>query len=204
MIPPLDPFAEAFDSIEIDPARAPSRAAIEGAMQRLAAPGFYLLNDAEGRFVVDRDMGVVSLADAALLDRERGAVHAVRLRVVEQSGESYEMEMQLRVTGRVPQMIGAEDFAALAAITDETVLAPQRMPALVAPAAPAQPAPAAEIPAPADWTRFSAAHGHIARAPRLQPRRSFILAEAPATDQTVTLAFDGPPQSFSAHLPWSL
>lgn len=117
MIPSLDPFAQSFDSIEID--RAPSPAAIESAFAAIAptaaAPeygqsGYFLLDDAGGRFTIDREMGVVMLRDEALLRREYGAVYPARLRVVEPSGASYDLDLQLRITGRVPQVVDAEDF----------------------------------------------------------------------------------------------
>lgn len=207
MIPPLDPFAQKFDSIEIDPARAPSPAAIASAMALAAppeAPGFYLLDDAGGRFIVDRDMGVVSLVDETLIKTERGAIHGVRLKVIEQSGATYELDMRLRVTGRVPQMVGAEEFAALAGLTDETILVAARTPVLVAPTEEAAPVvEATPKPSPIAWTRFSAAEAHIVRAQRVQPRRGFIVAEITTTDETIALDFEGVPASFDAHLPWS-
>ncbi len=116
MIPPLDPFAQKFDSIEVSAGAASAYeqalalSAPSAAAPEFAKPGFYLLDDAGGRFSVDRDLGVVSLRDENLLTHEHGAVHAVRMRVVENSGESYELDMQLRVTGLVPQMVGAEEF----------------------------------------------------------------------------------------------
>ena len=217
MIPPLDPFSQQFDSIEIDPARAPSQAAIGAATAlsgapdtpETAGPGFYLLDDANGRFVVDREMGVVTLADESILQSERNAVHGVRLRVIEPSGISYELDMQLRITGRVPQMLGAEEFAAIAGLTDETILIAPRVPVLVMPKEEAS--PIASIAAPAEapvttasWTRFAVAQGHSSRTPRVQPRRSFITAELPAITEPSSMEFDGLPPSFSAHLPWSL
>ena len=84
---------------------APITAAPDGEL-----PGFYLLSDVDGRFVVDREIGVISLADEALLETERDAVHTVRLRVVEPSGASYEIDMPLRITGQVPQLVFAESF----------------------------------------------------------------------------------------------
>jgi hypothetical protein len=223
MIPPPDPFAQQFDSIEIDPARAPSQTAIESAMALssphedmltasaaapdIVQPGFSLLDDAGGRFVVDRDMGVVTFADETQLNSERGDVHAVRLRVVEPSGSTYELDMQLRITGRVPQMVGAEEFAAIAGLTDDTIVVATRVPVLVTAAEPEQ-APAIETVAPPPaqiaWTRFSAAQAHAARLPRLQPRRGFIAAEAPDTEQDLSFEFDGLPAPLPAHLPWSL
>lgn len=210
MIPPLDPFAQKFDSIDVDPARAPAREAIESAMAQIApreeAPGFYLLNDANGRFVVDRDMGVVTLADESILQSERNQVHAVRLRVVEPSGASYDLDMQLRISGRVPQMLGAEEFAAIAGLTDETILVAPRVPVLIVPKDdPVVVAPRAETPlATATWTRFAVAQGHQSRTPRQQPRRSFILTDLPPTNESISLEFAGLPPAFSAHLPWSI
>ena len=206
---PLDPFSQKFDSIEVDPTRMPAREAIENAMAHVAppppiepaAPGFYLLNDANGRFVIDRDMGVVTLADESILQTERNSIHAARLRVVEPSGASYELDMQLRITGRVPQMIGAEEFAAIAGLTDETILVAPRVPLLIVPAE--GPKAPVEI-APMNWTRFAVAQGHQSRTPRQQPRRSFIVADIPPTNERVSFEFDGLPRPFSAHLPWSL
>ena len=112
---PPAPFALQFDSIELDPARAPTRAAIEYALAlctptpAASEPGFYLLDDAGGRFAIDRDFGVVSLKDESVLEREPGAVHGVRLHVIEPSGASYELAIKLRLTGRIPQMVGGED-----------------------------------------------------------------------------------------------
>jgi hypothetical protein len=225
MIPPLDPFAQKFDSIDVDPARAPAREAIENAMAQIgpqdalltasaaapefADPGFYLLDDAGGRFVVDRDIGVVTLADETLLQRERGAVHAIRMRVIEPSGATYELDMQLRITGRVPQMVGAEEFATIAGLTDETVLTVARVPVLVMPKdepapTPVETQPAIVAPVQIEWTRFAVARGDVARLPRSQPRRSFIVTELPPSNERISLEFGGLPETFSAHLPWSL
>ena len=73
-------------------------------------PGFYLLDDCGGRFVIDRDWGVISLKDESILERERGAIRIARLRVVEQSGETYELDLKLRMSGRVPQLVSDEAF----------------------------------------------------------------------------------------------
>lgn len=211
-VPPLDPFSQRFDSIEVDPDRAPAREAIESAMsylgpretlkaQELAAPGFYLLDDANGRFAIDREMGIVTLADDSILQSERNAVHGVRLRVIEPSGVTYELEMRLRISGRVPQMIGAEEFAAIAGLTDETILVAPRVPVLIVPND--EPKAPVEI-TPANWTRFAVAQGHQSRTLRQQPRRGFITGDIPQTSEAISLAFDGLPRPFSAHLPWSL
>ena len=190
MIPPLDPFAQKTLSIEIDPSRAASAT---------AEPGFYLLDDANGRFIVDREIGVVTLANEEILRSERNAVHGVKLRVIEPSGATYELEMKLRISGRVPQMIGADEFAAIAGLTDETILVAPRVPVLLTPKD--EPAP---VVAKASWTGFAAAQGHLSRTPRVQPRHGFIAPELPASSEDVLLSFDGLPQSFPTHLPWSL
>lgn len=207
-IPPLDSFTQSSDSA--DPAAAPMREAIENttthAAPRKEQPGFYLLNDANGRFAIDREIGVVTLADESLLQSERNSVHGVRLRVVEPSGTTYELDMQLRITGRVPQMLGAEEFAAIAGLTDETILVAPRVPVLVV----SNDKPVAVTPetappvATASWTRFAVSQGHQSRTPRQQPRRGFIVTDLPTTNEDISLAFDGLPQDFSAHLPWSL
>lgn len=86
----------------------------------LDAPGFYLLDDAGGRFVVDRDWGVISLKDESLLAREQGQIHVARLRVVEPSGETYELDLKLRITGLVPQMLSDGAFDEDADESDES------------------------------------------------------------------------------------
>ena len=62
------------------------------------------------------------MKDDAIVEAERDAVHTVRMRVVEPSGASYEIDMPLRITGRVPQLVGGEDFA----FTAEAVAGAQR------------------------------------------------------------------------------
>ena len=135
MIPPLDP-SHAFDA-------APWH----------EEPGFYLVDDAGGRFSVDRQWGIVSVANDDVLAREPGSVHRVTLRVIEQSGARYELPMQLRLTGRVPQMVGADEFAMLASMADG--LADQIASNAAAPIA----MPSAPVPAPHTiaWSQFAAA-----------------------------------------------
>ena len=130
MIPPLDPSQT--------PSTTPSQ----------EEPGFYLVDDAGGRFIVDRQWGIVSVANDDVLAREPGAVHGVMLRVIEPSGARYELPMQLRLTGRVPQMVGAEEFAMLASMADG--LAEQ----IASGDTQAKPAPLPTIA----WSQFSAAN----------------------------------------------
>ena len=68
----LDPFARSFDSIEIDRKTAPSADVLDLAIDAVARPstpitdqpGFYLIDDADGRFEIDRDWGEPDLTPA--------------------------------------------------------------------------------------------------------------------------------------------
>jgi hypothetical protein len=122
MSSPSDPFSAFFESPE--PAdRTPSFAYPPAVAH---GPGFALIDDAEGRFVVDSITGVISLSDDAMLARELGAVHVARLRVIEQSGERYEIELKLRLSGRIPQLVSQEnamtDVSAVVENDDEDVM----------------------------------------------------------------------------------
>lgn len=165
-----DPFSASFDSIEPG---AAARSAIDYAFDQVTpsaaapeqdAPGFYLLDDAQGRFQIDQEMGIISVRDESILTSERLAIHAVRMRVIERSGSSYEMEMTLRLTGRVPQMVGAED-----ALFD-------------IPAGEAVPRVAPEPQT--HWTRFAAARGVAGKS--ALPNESPLLPEYPAVSATCT------------------
>jgi hypothetical protein len=151
-----DSFSERFDSIEV------GRAALA------PTAGFFLIDDAGGRFQIDREMGVVSLKDESLLERERFAIHVARVRVVESTGESYEMELKLRLTGVVPEMVGAEN--ALFDIGG----APQPAAPKIATAAPTP------TPAPRSWIAYAAAYARAGKAELARTRRAFIAADMPA------------------------
>lgn len=99
------------------------------------APGFALIDDANGRFVIDAESGFVSVAHEDIVAREHGSTHSVRIRVIEGSGESYEMEMRLTITGIVPRMAGADAFG------DFAVEAPRAVNTPAAPQAQTPPAP---------------------------------------------------------------
>ena len=211
MIPPLDPFALKFDSIEIDPTRAPSMTAFDHALA-LAAPtaaapehaprqGFYLLNDAGGRFVVDRDIGIISVKDDALIAAEHGSVHSVRMRVVEPSGTIYQLDMKLRITGRVPQMVGGEEFASLVDLA--AAPAPSLTPVTrIAMAQPPRPSVA--------WAHFSALDDAGAPAPLskcggLPYGAMFATSLPPATVHSAALALsEKPPAPSTRSAAWSI
>jgi len=192
MTTPPDQFAQNFDAIEIDRRRAPSPAVIDGALAACAhdRPGFYLVDDAGGRFVVDREFGVVSLRDEALLAAERGQVHEVRLRVVESTGDSYLLDLKLSVTGMAPQVVGAEDFG----FGEDS----ER----IAHAAPAAP-PAPLVP----WTLYSPVRGRQA-ASALEREGAYgalLSIPLPATNETIVVAFSETlPAPAPAHVTWSL
>jgi hypothetical protein len=173
-----DEFAQSFDAIEI--ARAPSPSAIDA-----ARVGFHLEDDAGGRFVIDREFGVVSLRDEGLLAAELGRVHAVQLRVVESSGHSYVLDLQLRVTGMVPQMVGAEDFG-LGADAPTTT---QRL----TPSVP--------------WTAFAPVRGRQATTPLTSEGAygALFSSALPLINERVDIAFtEGALQPAHANAEWSL
>lgn len=200
---PHDPFSARFDSIEIDPARAPSKEAIEQAMAAIApaeAPGFYLLDDAGGRFAIDREMGVITLKDEATLTRERGEVHGARLKVIEPSGASYEMELKLRITGHVPQMLGAEEFGFLAEMAADVNA---QMTGAAAPVV-IKPAPQ---PTRITWTHYAAALAAAGKGELIRGRRAFIPTDLPQASHSqaiATLTLGEPLPAVGASAPWSL
>lgn len=212
MMSSSDPFSASFDSIDLS-GKAPSKEAIEhafgvcapnAAVPEFIDPGFYLIDDARGRFVVDRDMGVVSVKDEAIFAQEQGSVHSVTLRVVERSGESYELPMQLRVSGMIPQMVGAEenDFFATASIE----LKPRKMVALKVEA---EPAPAPQPIAPVTvtpWNEYAVANATLGKGQIVRPRRSLIVppypTESPLTHAALNIGEPLPQVGSTA--PWSL
>ncbi len=203
---PPDPFALNFDSIDVDPTRAPSKDAIERALafcapaeDALLAPSaatpemggamYSLIDDAGGRFAIDRDFGFVSLKDETLLQRERGAVYPVRMRVVEASGASYELDLKLRLTGRVPQVVGAEEFGFIADITAEAT-----------PDLPAAPPPRVT------WSAFAAAAGAQTKAtlPVSGPYGALFTVTLPRVAVSADLHIEAPPAPAPATAAWSI
>ncbi len=77
-----------------------------------AAPGFVLLDDAEGRFTIDPESGIVSLADEEWLAREFNVVHHVRLRALDHVGAASEISLRLKITGMVPSNADDDFFGA--------------------------------------------------------------------------------------------
>lgn len=133
--------------------------------------------------MVDREMGVVMLRDETLLTREHGAVYPARLRVVEVSGASYDLDLKLRLTGRVPQMLGAEDFGFGAAASTAIAL----------------PAPSVA------WSAFAVVHGVQAK-PELDARGAYgalLSPTLPPTKERIAITFgDTLPAPAPAHAIW--
>jgi hypothetical protein len=67
-------------------------------------PDFVLLDDADGRFVVDPRSGLICVASEDVLERDRGSVHSVRLETREAFGSRFVMTLRLKLTGLVPTM----------------------------------------------------------------------------------------------------
>jgi len=178
MITVLDAFALSFDSIDVDPARAPLALTQAGAIAAPPEnePGFYLRDNADGRFAIDRDTGLVTLADPSLSGREHNAIHRVRLHVIEQSGEHYELDLNLRVTGAVPHVVGAEDLALAAAAEPVAPIAkPRRRIAFAtAPAQVSEPSVAQSAIAPSTpWSAYAVATLSASAAPLADASAAF-------------------------------
>src|SRR5262245_15650546 len=117
MISPLDEFSRSFDSIAVDKAKADAPLAfgpLSNEFEDVGGPGFTLTEDAGGRFAIDRHTGVISLVHDDLMNTDAGLVFPVKFRCVETSGISYDMELRLKISGRVPQIVGAEEDWGLA------------------------------------------------------------------------------------------
>lgn len=85
--------------------------AFAGLPDFFAAPpqlSFVLTDDCDGRFVIDRETGIVMLACEDVLAHDRGATFTARIRVTEGDGFVYELSMPLIITGMVPQMAGID------------------------------------------------------------------------------------------------
>jgi hypothetical protein len=133
MTQPLDPFAQQFDALTPSPLAGSvfEDALNVGALPEpsLDGPGFFLLDDADGRFAIERETGIITLASDEILEREHGAVYAARIRVREGSGETYEMNLRLRIDGRVPQIAENDTPLTLVQSTAAPVTQTPRAPA---------------------------------------------------------------------------
>lgn len=202
MISPPDPFALHFDSIPVEPDPPPTPAPSVLAPQ---APGFYLVDDCNGRFSIDRETGIVSLQHEHLLSIEAGAIHPVHIRVIEMSGGHYDLKFRLRMTGRVPQIAGAEENDALAGLA----AAPLRD--LMTPEQKVEQQDLAPEPAPLPWVRFSAVQMPKGKRPLYGETAPFgSLFDTPAAlpdvyAETSALRLDiAPPPPVPAEAAWAI
>ncbi|MGE3141991.1 MAG: hypothetical protein AB7L65_01610 [Hyphomonadaceae bacterium] len=93
-----------------------------------AGQRFLLVDDADGRFIIDAVTGVVSLAHEDLIERERNVTHTVRIRVLERNGAAYELSLRLKITGMVPRVAGDDFFSAPGEGAPHAVPSPQPAP----------------------------------------------------------------------------
>lgn len=211
---PPDPFALNFDSIPVEPRRRvamiPDEAEAFSHQPREAPsaaqePGFYLVDDCNGRFVIERDTGIVSLKDESLLAIEKGAIHPVHIRVIELSGGHYDLKLRLRITGRVPQIAGAEENDSLAGLTAlplRDLLTPEekRVQEVVTPE-----------PAALPWVRFSVVNMLAGKRPLYGETAPYLSLFEIAAALPETYAESGklwidvvPPPPASADAAWTL
>ena len=59
---------------------------------------YALLNDAGGRFAIDANTGVITVADGSLLDFEAAAAHGISVKVTDQTGQSFTKTFTINVT----------------------------------------------------------------------------------------------------------
>lgn len=158
-----------------------------------AKPGFYLCDDACGRFVIDSEFGFVSVADESLVEREFGATHTARLRVIEPSGASYELPLRLRITGRIPQMAGGEENDFLLALAGAPI--------------PETPRSQSE-PTTIAWSAFAAARGGAPASvgeDETAPLGALRMAPPlPVCRERIELAFDGAPSPAARDATWAI
>jgi hypothetical protein len=192
----FDEFSRSFDSIPVDKAKpmalpeAPlAFGEATGEFDDVNGPGYTLLDDAGGRFVIERDTGVISLVHGDLLATDAGLVFPVKFRCVEFSGISYDMELRLKINGRVPQIVGDDgDFGltsmAQGSLFDDAVPLSVEAPAAWAPT----PAPLVEEPIAASEPELVAAP---MVAPVVEPEPLVAAASEPMRRRIMVAAWDG-------------
>lgn len=207
-MPAMSGFTDSFTPHENSP---PEGALLHGDasaedVAHAPEPTFVLLDDAGGRFAIDPDTGVVTLASDDLLQTDFGQIFEARLRGRELTGDIYEMSLRLCITGHVPKIADS-------AFNDAFQLPPMTPPEFEA--APAPPAPKITIVAPElDLAPTGAAHfplltyvdsAEIACSPLAEdePFGALRLFEASDIDQiAVDVALPAPtpaPASAAAH-----
>ena len=202
-------FASRFDSISVERAVAFTDAP-EG--DDPLAPGYTLLDDANGRFAIERETGIVSVLRDDTLASDAGRTFAITLRCVERSGMTYTQTLQLRVTGRIPQIVGDSANDALSTLGagplwDDAPIVPARRRVAMAFGAAKAEAPEPAHVTRSEWSAFAAFCAHVARQP-LNNDGAFgalLAAQLPPVhvDAALGLGADLPPPA-PAHLSWAL
>lgn len=193
-----DDFSSRFDSIPVEKASmfadAPSEADPLG-------PGFTLLDDAGGRFTIERETGIITLLHDETLTTDAGRVFSVRLRCVEFSGLTYTQTVQLRLTGRVPLIVGDEVNDALSRLAqgpiDAAPVAPMRRMAMTE---------SAPVPA-TPWPSFAAFSATPARRPLAESGAfgALVAVELPPVQVSAALALTAElPAPAPAYVSWTL
>jgi hypothetical protein len=202
-----DDFASRFDSISIESAGAFVDKP-EG--DDPLAPGYTLLDDAGGRFAIERETGVISVLHDDTLGTDAGRVFAVTLRCVEPSGITYAQTLQVRVTGRVPQIVGDAANDALSAfasgsVWDDAPIVPARRRVAMA-FGDAKAAETVRVTR-SDWSSFAVFHAHAARQP-LGDGGAFgalMAAQLPSVHVDAALVLGAElPAPAPAHMSWAL
>ena len=181
-------FSAVFDAIDVAPRSFTPPAPAE---EQEETPGFSLLDDAGGRFAIDRATGIITVLDRELLITESGARHGVHVRVVEPSGASYELRLTLRITGLVPQIFGSNENEALAAMARDLATLIEAPPA-------SEPVP---TPTPRFWPRLAALNEEAARFGALVAGAALPAIEACESLLRLT---DAPPTPSSPSAAWAI
>jgi len=202
-----DDFASRFDSISVERTGAFVDKPVG---DDPLAPGYTLLDDAGGRFAIERETGIISVLHDDTLTTDAGRTFAVTLRCVERSGITYAQTFQVRVTGRVPQIAGDSANEALSTLAagplwDGAPIMPARRRVAMAFGA-AKPTEPARVTR-SDWSAFAVFHAHAAREP-LSDHGAFgalVAAHLPSVhvDAALALGAELPPPA-PAHANWTL
>ncbi|MGE0044725.1 MAG: cadherin repeat domain-containing protein [Hyphomonadaceae bacterium] len=193
-INPLDDYNDApFGADALDALSLGHALTADAGLEEKATPraGHTLIDDCGRRFTIDPDTGIISLADPAVARRERGAVHAVRVRSIDPFGGVYESTFHLRIAEPLPEVVlpdGAD---------------PLGLPAIEAAVHPLTLAPPPIAPMKA-WCEISAALGAVRAKTGARESAPFGAAlEAPLAYPSLDLAYaplalDGPPPAPAA------
>lgn len=102
-----DPRAEApFGTDALDALSFGHALTVDAGLEEAPARATHtLLDDSARRFVIDPDSGIIGLADPAVVRRERGQIHAVRVRSIDPFGGIYESTFHLRIAEPLPEVV---------------------------------------------------------------------------------------------------